>query len=258
MLLAERNACDERYVLPLLRFDRHAGERDGFRRRRAAPAEHVQPGRPDLARVVLAAIAVGEDDIAVRVEEVGGTERAEIGRERANLSKASIEARRFVLPERGDAFEQGAERLFRVGVADSTKAACPKEGAVFDPREHSVVRKEVDSAAQLPRERLRVAQGPTTLRRVPNMGEGDRCPRPLLLEELDPPAAMRGVRFADDERIAVLPQADAPPIPVRSRAAAVPCELVEREADRRGKARGHREELTHERPRIVSLDARTN
>jgi hypothetical protein len=79
----------------------------------------------------------------------------------------------------------------------------------------------------------------------------------LFLEKLDPPAAVRGLRFADDERIAVMPHADAPPITMRSRAAAVPCELVEREADRRGKARGHREELTHGRHHLGPLGART-
>lgn len=134
-------------------------------------------GGPDLAAVMAATVCVREHRIAIAVDEVRRAERAKLGCERHHRGETSVQCWYAAVPQRRQSFEQCAERVLRVGVADPSKAVCVEPWIELD----AVVGEDVDPSTQLARERLRVAQLRLALRGLAHVCDHARAPRRWLL-----------------------------------------------------------------------------
>src|SRR5690606_26911573 len=85
---------------------------------RALATQHVESRWLDAAAGVHPAVTVGEQRVAVGVEEVRRTELAQLGCERGNDGQTLRERRRPGIPRRREALEERTERILGVGVTD--------------------------------------------------------------------------------------------------------------------------------------------
>jgi hypothetical protein len=193
-----------------------------------------------------------EDRVAIGVDEVRGAERAELAREPHHRGEPVVEAREPVFPERREPIAQRAEGVLRIRVPDTTKAARREAQIGFDAGQHAVVDVTMDTTAELAGEGLRIAYafvGPASR---------DGCAQARWRYErrgsvgTTPAALARRLWLAHDERVAVLHEADAPPVAVRAGLASVTRQLPEGQMSCRRESRRHREKLTHRSLRLGS------
>jgi hypothetical protein len=211
----------------------------------AVALEQVEAGRHDLAVVLGATIGVGEERVAVGVEEVRGAVLPELHRESRDDVTALGEGGKAAPPARRQTRQEGAEGVLGVGVAHGAVAVEGKPGVARNRWHVTVVREEVHAPSELAGEGLRVRKAHRAEGREPHVGNEDLRRRGMGLEEMRMGAVEGRGGLAHDERVAPVVITNPPTVLVGSLAAAASDEALERHGGPRRPATVHPEELTH-------------
>jgi len=228
-----------------------AGNAPGLNRA-AAAAQHPQAGRrQDVGFRLLALVAVGEERVAVGINEIRRAERPQ-ARGEVRDQRISVGARRNaavgVAPQRRHPVQQGAKGPFRIGLPHRPIAARREVRPISDGVEVAVMCEGVDAPAELADEGLGVAKPSRALGGVADMRQDEPAAQRVGLEKAYPRALARRLRILDQADIVVLVIGDAPAVFVRPLQPAMAGERPQRQRERDAAVAGEGKELAHGGP----------